>query len=184
MICTLIFSTNRVILSEKGGVAMTTNRIAAFRRENGMNQKELGAALGVAQTTVSAWETGRNEPDSVSLSRMAKLFHTTIGYLMGLEPESYRHGLSKEQYEDLQYRQEIQQAMSEETETDQDPLDSKTIRELIWQENMERWDRSGKPDTIEGFLVSEMIDSFPVELRKAALEVMYSFKRAADYKSE
>ena len=49
---------------------------------------------------------------------------------------------------------------------------------------MERWDRSGKPDTIEGFLVSEMIDSFPVELRKAALEVMYSFKRAADYKSE
>ena len=103
---------------------------------------------------------------------------------MGLEPESYRHGLSKEQYEDLQYRQGIQQAMSEETETDQDPLDSKTIRELIWQENMERWDRSGKPDTIEGFLVSEMIDSFPVELRKAALEVMYSFKRAADYKSE
>ena len=80
---------------------MKTNRIAELRRENGMNQKELGAALDVAQTTVSAWETGRNEPDSVSLGRMAKLFHTTIGYLMGLESESYLHGLSKEQYAEL-----------------------------------------------------------------------------------
>mgnify|MGYP004493889475 FL=1 len=161
---------------------MTTNRIAACRRENGLNQKELGAALGVAQTTVSAWETGRNEPDSVSLGRMAKLFHTTIGYLMGLEPESYLHGLSKEQYAELEHQRELQRMSRRESELEH--IDDEDIAEYLWQDNMERWAKSSKPDTIEGFLVSEMVDSFPAAMRREALEIMYSFKRAVSYKPE
>ena len=33
---------------------MAKNRIAALRREAGLNQRQLGARLGVGQTTVSA----------------------------------------------------------------------------------------------------------------------------------
>ena len=161
---------------------MKTNRIAELRRENGMNQKELGAALDVAQTTVSAWETGRNEPDSVSLGRMAKLFHTTIGYLMGLESESYLHGLSKEQYAELEHQRELQRMSRREAE--QEHIDDEDIAEYLWQDDMERWEKSSKPDTLEGFLVSEMIDSFPAAMRRDALEVMYSFKRTMSYKPE
>lgn len=161
---------------------MTTNRIAELRRDNGMNQKELGAALGVAQTTVSAWETGRNEPDSVSLGRMAKLFHTTIGYLMGLEPESYSQGLSKEQYAELEHQRQLQRMSRREAELEH--IDDEDIAEYLWQDDKKRWEESGKPDTIEGFLVSEMIDSFPEAMRREALGVMYSFKRAISYKPE
>lgn len=161
---------------------MTTNRIAACRRENGLNQKELGAALGVAQTTVSAWETGRNEPDSVSLGRMAKLFHTTIGYLMGLEPESYLHGLSKEQYAELEHQRELQRMSRREAELEH--IDDEDIAEYLWRDDMKRWEQSGKPDTLEGFLVSEMIDGFPAAMRREALEVMRSFKRAMFCKPE
>lgn len=156
------------------------NRIAYFRRENGMNQKELGAALGVAQTTISAWETGRNEPDSVSLNRMANLFHTSIGYLMGFEPESYLHGLTKAQYEEVENQRELQRMLCRETVQDHD----EEIEEYLRQEDKARWERSGRPDTLEGFLVSEMIDKLPAAWRQEALNIVYSLNRMAASKSE
>ena len=57
---------------------MVKNRIAVLRKEQGMNQKELGMKLGVGQTTVSAWETGKNEPDAESLHKMARLFRVSL----------------------------------------------------------------------------------------------------------
>ena len=157
------------------------NRIAFFRRENGMNQKELGAALGVAQTTISAWETGRNEPDSVSLNRMANLFHTSIGYLMGFEQESYLHGLTRAQYEELKNQRDLQRMLRRENAQDHE---DEAIEEYLRQEDKARWERSGRPDTLEGFLVSEMIDKLPAGLRQEALNVMYSLNRMANAKPE
>lgn len=78
---------------------MVKNRIAMLRKEQGINQKELGVKLGVAQTTVSAWETGKNEPDSESLNKMSQLFRVSVGYLLGFEGETVTRGLSKEEHE-------------------------------------------------------------------------------------
>ena len=51
----LIIIEFRVTLSGKGGAAVEKkDRIAALRREAGMNQRELGQKLGVGQTTISA----------------------------------------------------------------------------------------------------------------------------------
>ena len=69
-------------------------------------------------------------------------------------------------------------------EAEQEHIDDEDIAEYLWQDDMERWEKSSKPDTLEGFLVSEMIDSFPAAMRRDALEVMYSFKRAMSYKPE
>ena len=77
---------------------MATNRIRALRKEAGYNQKELGEQLGVGQTTVSAWEIGRNEPDNELSHKMAQLFGCSIGYLMGYEPESDQRGLSVDEW--------------------------------------------------------------------------------------
>ena len=62
---------------------MAKNRIAMLRKEQGMNQRELGERLGVGQTTVSAWETGKYEPDNDSMNTMAQMFGVSIGYLAG-----------------------------------------------------------------------------------------------------
>ena len=93
---------------------MERNRIAVLRKEQGMNQKELGMALGVGQTTVSAWETGKNEPDAASLRKMAQLFHVSIGYLIGYENDSHR-GLSGAEYAAYEAQKEAQQMGEDES---------------------------------------------------------------------
>lgn len=59
------------------------NRIKEIRKKFGMSQRQLGQLLGVSQTTISAWETGRNEPDIGNIFVMADLFDTTPKKLMG-----------------------------------------------------------------------------------------------------
>lgn len=59
------------------------NRIKEIRNKFGMSQRQLGQLLGVSQTTISAWETGRNEPDIGSIFVMADHFDTTPKKLMG-----------------------------------------------------------------------------------------------------
>lgn len=59
------------------------NRIKESRKKFGMSQRQLGQLLGVSQTTISAWETGRNEPDIGSIFVMADHFDTTPKKLMG-----------------------------------------------------------------------------------------------------
>lgn len=59
------------------------NRIKEIRKKFGMSQRQLGRLLSVSQTTISAWETGRNEPDIGSIFVMADHFDTTPKKLMG-----------------------------------------------------------------------------------------------------
>lgn len=59
------------------------NKIKELRLERGLGQKDLGGILEVGQTTVSAWEMGKNEPDYKSIRTMAELFGVSADYLMG-----------------------------------------------------------------------------------------------------
>lgn len=59
------------------------NRIKEIRKKFGMSQRQLGQLLSVSQTTISAWETGRNEPDIGSIFVMADHFDTTPKKMMG-----------------------------------------------------------------------------------------------------
>lgn len=59
------------------------NRIKEIRKKFGMSQRQLGQLLGVSQTTISAWETGRNEPDIGNIFVMADHFDTTPKKPMG-----------------------------------------------------------------------------------------------------
>lgn len=150
---------------------MVKNRIAVLRRMYGMNQRELGDRLGVAQTTISAWETGRNEPDNDSLHRMATLFHTTIGYLTGFEPESRLHGLTPEEYATTQNAQTLQREIDQWEQRNNAEADEE-VADYLRQQDEERWHQYGEPDTLEGFLICEMVDALPAPLRQTALTVM------------
>ena len=61
------------------------NRIREVRKLNGMTMKQLGAEIGVAESTVSQYETGKREPDNETLLRIGELFNVTVGYLLGAE---------------------------------------------------------------------------------------------------
>lgn len=93
------------------------NRIAMLRKEQGLNQKELGLKLDVGQTTVSAWETGKNEPDMTALQQLSQLFDVSIGYLIGIDSERWPGG-----YTNPEYQARIRQRM-EDDRREQDILE-------------------------------------------------------------
>ena len=59
------------------------NRIKQLRTSLEMKQIDLAKQLKVGQNTISNWETGRTEPDSESLQAMAKIFDTSIDFILG-----------------------------------------------------------------------------------------------------
>lgn len=56
-----------------------------LRLEQGISQRKLGEDFGVANQTISTWETGLREPDLDTLVKIAKYFNVTVGYLLGVE---------------------------------------------------------------------------------------------------
>ena len=60
-------------------------RIQSLRKEAGLSQEELGDKLGVARQSVSKWESDSTIPELDKLIAMSKLFHISVGALLGLE---------------------------------------------------------------------------------------------------
>lgn len=60
------------------------NRIRQLREEFHMTQVRLGIELGVAQETVSAYESQRHYPSFTQLAKMSEIFHASMDYIMGL----------------------------------------------------------------------------------------------------
>ena len=56
-------------------------KIREFREAKGLSQTELADALGVDQTTVSAWERGVAEPTMFNLRRLADILGVSPGEL-------------------------------------------------------------------------------------------------------
>lgn len=143
---------------------MAMNRIRALRKEAGYNQKELGNVLGVGQTTVSAWEIGRNEPDNDSSNKMAKLFGCSIGYLMGYEPESKHRGLSDKEWNAFIERKLMERDMEEmERFVNQEDPEIEEIRaEYERHERIQEWEQGNRvvfPETIEIDAILEQMDA-------------------------
>lgn len=61
------------------------NRIRELRKKRCMTMKELGAVVGLAESTISQYETGKREPDNETLLRLGEFFNTSVDYLLGRE---------------------------------------------------------------------------------------------------
>lgn len=72
------------------------NRVKELRRSLGITQKELATHLGIAQPTLSGWETDRFQIDYDSLVRLADFFNTSIDYILGREVAEQSESPSKE----------------------------------------------------------------------------------------
>lgn len=69
-------------------------RIKARRNELGIKQAELAKAINVSQPTLSEYENGKYEPDSVTLKKLAQELETTVDYLVGGPPPHKTSGAS------------------------------------------------------------------------------------------
>ncbi len=59
------------------------NRIRELREERELRQIDLSHATGIDQKTISNYETGKTNPDSYALIRLADFFGVSIDYLVG-----------------------------------------------------------------------------------------------------
>lgn len=83
---------------------MSTNRIKDLREDRDLRQTDVAEATGIDQRTLSNYETGKTNPDSFALIRLADFFDVSIDYLLG------RTNLRKDTADDV--LQELQAARS------------------------------------------------------------------------
>lgn len=59
------------------------NRIRELREKTGLRQIDVANVTGIDQKTLSNYETGKTNPDSYALIRLADFFNVSIDYLVG-----------------------------------------------------------------------------------------------------
>lgn len=60
-------------------------KLRELRKNCGLTMKELGAEIGVAESTISQYETGKRQPDYETLLKLGEFFGVSVGYLLGVE---------------------------------------------------------------------------------------------------
>lgn len=65
------------------------NRIRALREDRDLRQIDVSNATGIDQKTLSNYETGKTQPDSDALIRLADFFDVSIDYLVGRSAQSF-----------------------------------------------------------------------------------------------
>ena len=68
-------------------VEIFSSRLRDLRKERKIYQREVGDELGVCYTTVSGYESGRNEPSLELLCHLADYFDVSTDYLLGRSNE-------------------------------------------------------------------------------------------------
>lgn len=63
------------------------NRIRELRKAHGLTMKKFGAILGLGESTISQYETGKRDPDFATLSQIADYFGVTLEYLLCIETD-------------------------------------------------------------------------------------------------
>ncbi|MBQ4556654.1 MAG: helix-turn-helix transcriptional regulator [Clostridia bacterium] len=59
------------------------NRIRDLREDMDLRQIDVALATGIDQKTLSNYETGKTNPDSYSIIKLAEFFKVTTDYLLG-----------------------------------------------------------------------------------------------------
>ena len=111
------------------------NRIRELRKQHKITMKQLGEVIGVAESTISQYETGKREPDNETLLRLGEYFGVSVDYLLGaVAQKETPPALTKKDERDISLR--IDQILSdlESQQTglmfDGEPLDDET-KELL-----------------------------------------------------
>ncbi len=69
-------------------MAVLKIRLKELREKKGISQYKLASDLGVSQSTVGMWESGKNRPEAATLAALADYFEVSVDYLLGRQPPS------------------------------------------------------------------------------------------------
>lgn len=62
------------------------DRLKSLRTKNRLTQSQVAQRLGVAGSAVSAYESGSRYPSYSTLIRLARMYHVSTDYLLGITP--------------------------------------------------------------------------------------------------
>lgn len=62
---------------------MISKRLKQLRAEHNLTQTDLAKVLGIAKTTLAAYEQGKSEPNIDTIIKIADFFNITTDYLLG-----------------------------------------------------------------------------------------------------
>ena len=65
------------------------NRLKELRQKNNLTLKELGQKIGMANNTLSQYETGKREPKLETWQALADFFNVSVPYLQGIDEGIY-----------------------------------------------------------------------------------------------
>jgi transcriptional regulator with XRE-family HTH domain len=63
---------------------MLSEMIKSLRENAGYSQSQLAKKLDVTRSSVNAWEMGLSTPTTPYIVEMAKLFHVSTDYILGI----------------------------------------------------------------------------------------------------
>ena len=66
---------------------MICENIRQLRLKYGMSQADLAKKLDVTRSSVNAWESGLSTPTTQYIVALARLFHVSADYLLGMDGE-------------------------------------------------------------------------------------------------
>jgi transcriptional regulator with XRE-family HTH domain len=64
---------------------MLYDTIKSLREDAGYSQSQLAKKLDVTRSSVNAWEMGLSTPTTHYIVELAKLFHVSTDYILGLD---------------------------------------------------------------------------------------------------
>ncbi len=68
---------------------ITVNRIKSLREDRDLRQVDVAKATGIDQRSLSNYETGKTNPDSYAIVKLADFFNVTCDYLLGVSTENF-----------------------------------------------------------------------------------------------
>lgn len=76
-------------------------KLRELRKKCGLTMKELGAEIGVAESTISQYETGKRQPDYETLLKLGEFFGVSIDYILTGEETKKAPTLTKKDERDI-----------------------------------------------------------------------------------
>ena len=64
---------------------MLSEQLKIIRKANKFTQQGLADAIAIERSTYASYETGRNKPDVVLLSRIAKVFNVSSDFILEID---------------------------------------------------------------------------------------------------
>lgn len=144
---------------------MLGQRIRSLRKERKMTQQELAGYLKLAKSTISQYENNINEPDNITLQKIADIFNVSTDYLLGRTDNPAIHDSEK----NLTSRSTVNNRAFKSTINDDDsrPATKEDIERLL----------SHNPELKEMTLL--FLES-PPGIKKAVKNILKEFKEQQD----